>query len=38
MFSQRRMDDAHIKEDLGRVGNLLEVLQGLVKLIVIVAA
>ena len=37
MLAQRGVDDAHVEEDLGCVGDLLELLQRLVELIVVVA-
>lgn len=36
MLSQRRVDDAAVEQDLGRVGNLLEASDGIVELVVVI--
>jgi hypothetical protein len=38
VFSQGCVDDAHVEQDLGCVANLVELPEGLVELIVVVAA
>ncbi len=38
MLSQRRMDDSTVEEDLGGVGNAIELLQCQIELVVIVVA
>jgi hypothetical protein len=38
MFTQGSVDDAHVEKNLGRVRDLLEILQGFVELIVVVTA
>ena len=37
MLAESGMDDAHVEENLRRIGNLLELLQCLVELIIVVA-
>ena len=38
MFTERSVDDTHVEKDLGRVGDVVELLQRFLKFVVVIAA
>ena len=38
MFTERGVDDTHVEKDLGRVRDVVELLQRLLKFVVVIAA
>lgn len=38
VLPQRGVDDAHVEQDLARIGNLVKLAEGIVELVVVVAS